>query len=164
MKTLIPMLGALGLMAATAMPAMGAERVIVTQEQAPRAELGLEAGFPSGLTGKYWINDKDAVQGGVSFLFPTDAFVMHADYLVHTPSLTDPSDEFKLPLYIGVGGRLISFHHGDTAIGPRVPIGVEAIMKDVPISVFGEVAPALEVGSGPAVVTADASVGARVIF
>ena len=77
------------------------------------------------------------------------------------------SPDIAIPFYVGLGGRFIQFDRNDTALGPRIPIGVTALMKELPLSVFAEIAPAIEFeqqDNRDTTFTADAAVGARITF
>jgi hypothetical protein len=119
--------------------------------------LGLMLGNPTGLSGKLYLGGKPfALQGGIGFIDDDfdrgddDGFhlfvdaVWHPVILANTPSLT-------LPLYFGVGGRIIDDDDDygcgnnvctddDTYIGVRVPVGILLDFKRVPLDVFFELA------------------------
>ena len=139
-------------------------RVVIDRDEEGMVEAGFQAGFPTGLSFKYWIERRNALQAGLAWQTAAGGWVANLDYLSHSESLVREAD-VKVPAYIGVGGRFIQFEDpDDTAFGPRIPIGVTAILQDVPISVFAEIAPAAEFGQGEPVFTADAAVGARLVF
>ena len=144
--------------------AQGVSTTVKTYPETPTAEIGFEAGFPTGITAKFWTSPLTAVQVGAARQFSTTGYMLTADYLWHSASLAPDDRTVRMPLYIGAGARYINFDHGGSAIGPRVPIGVEAMLRDVPLAFYGELAPALEVGSGSPTFTADADVGARITF
>jgi hypothetical protein len=53
----------------------------------------------------------------------------------------------KLPLYVGVGGRLkIKNNKGndDNRFGIRVPLGIVYMLESAPVDVFLEIAPILD--------------------
>lgn len=106
-------------------------------------EAGLVLGEPTGASLKYWLNDTVAVDGVLGWsLSDADDWEMHSDVLWHKFELFRVS-EGKLPVYIGVGGR-VKFRNGeDNQVGVRVPVGVSYLFKDVPVDIFLEVAPIL---------------------
>jgi len=166
MKGIVVALGAWGLVSMAAVPARAQGMTTVTPYQTPSFEVGVQAGFPTGFTGKVWLDERSAVDAGVAWGLGTGEFLMYGDFLAHTRSLTYEPEELsniRLPLYVGIGPRLIRYPDGTVAVGPRVPVGIEAIFKQVPVSLFGEIAPAGEFGRTP-IFTADAEVGARVWF
>lgn len=164
-KILASLLG-IGVLALAA-PAFAQDRVVIfdTDRDGPTAEIGLMTGYPTGITGKAWLDYNNAIGVGLGFVPATDSFIGNVDYLIHTDSLV--GDSARMPFYIGLGLRGINYDDdgSDFAIGPRMPIGVTALFEQLPISLFAEIAPALEFdGDGNTVITADASIGGRVWF
>lgn len=154
--------------AAWALPAGAQEtRVVIEREDEQIVEVGVVAGFPSGVSAKYWMNRTIGFQGAAAWNPATEGLNGSMDALYHTESVSNVA-EVALPLYAGLGARIIEYDQGaensEWAVGPRVPIGVEAILRDLPVAFFAEVAPAVETGRGDPDLTADAAVGARVIF
>jgi hypothetical protein len=154
--------------AAWALPAAAQEtRVEIEREDDQLVEVGIVAGFPSGVSAKYWLNRTAAVQGAAAWNPGTNGLNGTIDALYHTASFAN-DEEISLPLYAGLGARIVEYDNdgndSEWAIGPRVPIGVEAILRDLPVAFFAEIAPAVEAGRGDPDLTADAAVGARVIF
>lgn len=131
---------------------------------APPIEAGVQLGAPSGASFKVWLDPRSAVDLGVARNFWSPSYVMNGDYLLHSRSLLRNADFARLPVYVGVGGRVVRFDDGTVQVGPRVPVGVEAMLTEMPLTFYAEVAPALEVGGGDTVITADADFGARVVF
>jgi len=109
---------------------------------------GIYLGEPVGATVKYWLNDTMALDGaaGLSSHSHSTLYV-HGDVLWHKFNLFDISPApGRLPLYFGVGGLVRLRDHGrrDT-LGVRVPIGVSYIFDNLPIDVFAEIGPAIDV-------------------
>lgn len=153
---------------AWAVPAAAQDsRVVIDREDEQMLEAGVIAGFPTGVSAKYWLDRRAAIQGAAAWSPGTGGLIGSVDALMHTKSLSS-EEEISLPLYAGIGARVVEYDentdNGEWAVGPRIPIGVEAILRDLPVAFFAEVAPALEVGRGDPDVTGDAAVGARVIF
>ena len=151
-----------------AVPAAAQEsRVVIEREDEQMVEFGVIAGFPTGVTGKIWLDRKAAVQGAAAWNPGTGGLIGSVDALMHTASLSNEA-EISLPLYAGLGARVVEYDensaNGEWAVGPRIPVGVEAILRDLPVAFFAEIAPAVEVGRGDPDLTGDAAVGARVIF
>lgn len=114
--------------------------------------LGFMLGGPTGFTGKYWIGPDTAIDFGIGgyagFRFHR-ALQIHADWLIHPVNLV-AHEAFDLPLYFGIGGRLL-FHEfddpnnnriddDDVHLGVRGPVGISMIFNEVPIEVFFELA------------------------
>jgi hypothetical protein len=118
--------------------------------------LGGIVGEPTGGSAKYWISETSAIDAaiGLQFEHRNDHFCdnsdrrfdrcddhysranLHADYLWHF----DPFqvNEGRLPLYVGLGARLLTPY---AEFGLRFPIGIEYLLKPIPLGIFAEVAP-----------------------
>ncbi len=123
--------------------------------------LGLEFGSPFGLTGKYFLNDTNALQFGLGWY---NGYYRHyhgvhvyGDYLWHPISLVSAS-AFELPLFVGVGLQFNSFEDRDFdrrddyddgfAFGVRVPVGIAFDFNEIPLDVFIQLVPSLNFYSG----------------
>ena len=114
---------------------------------AERGPFGLGAifGAPTGISAKYFLDESHAVDGAIAWdLSGDNDFHIHADYLYHNYSLITV-EKGELPVYFGVGGRLKIRDNKDDEFGIRFPIGLAYAFADVPIDVFAEVAPILDV-------------------
>lgn len=107
--------------------------------------LGIILGSPTGLAGKLYLNRQNAIDFAVGEAFVEhDGLHIHVDYLWH-PVMLANDEAFSLPLYFGIGGRLLDHDHGrndddDIHLGPRVPLGILFDFKRVPIDIFLEIA------------------------
>jgi hypothetical protein len=102
--------------------------------------VGAVFGEPTGISGKYWVSQQNAIDGALAWSFRGDGFFhIHADYLWHYPDAIRSSERF--PLYVGIGG-LIRF---DTParLGVRLPLGIAWWPRGIPLDVFLEIAPGL---------------------
>lgn len=150
---------------AWALPAAAQSRVEVQEPGENLIEVGVSAGFPTGLSAKYWLDGRRALGAGLAWNPSADGLMINGDYLMHTRQSMIESDAMHVPVYAGVGGRIAQYGNDEGAVvGPRVPVGVTAVMEELPFSVFAEIAPVLEFGRGDPDVTADAAVGARLVF
>jgi len=105
--------------------------------------VGLIVGEPTGISGKYWTGSTTAFDAALAWSFVDEnAFQIHADYLFHNIRLITVS-EGKLPFYYGIGARLKTAN--DIKIGVRVPLGLAYLFQNVPIDIFVEVVPILDV-------------------
>ncbi|MCW9708749.1 hypothetical protein J6I44_17955 [Aliifodinibius sp. 1BSP15-2V2] len=102
--------------------------------------IGVMVGEPTGLSLKSWLGGNNAFDVGLAWSLNRDAVHVHADYLWHNFNLFDEVDEGSLPLYYGIGGRVI-LADDDAVIGARVPVGLNYLFEDAPIGLFMEVAP-----------------------
>ncbi len=107
--------------------------------------LGVMAGDPNGLSAKYWTGERTAFDAAAAWSYwgrGGAALHLHGDFLFHQFEwLKVPSGE--LPVYIGVGARL-KLVPENMRLGVRVPLGVEYIFAEIPVGLFLEVAPGMD--------------------
>ena len=112
--------------------------------------LGVELGYPTGLTGKYFLQQDRALQFGLGYVRhwrDRDGGHIYFDYLFHPVSLVS-NPTFELPFYFGFGGRAWNVDYYDgrydgydgTVFGVRVPLGVSFDFNNVPIDIFVQLA------------------------
>lgn len=105
-------------------------------------ELGIIIGEPTGISAKLWTGEKTAVDGAIAWsLGEGNDMHIHADFLVHDFSLINVSSG-QLPLYYGIGGRVRI--NGDARLGARIPVGLSYLLESLPMDIFLEVVPVLD--------------------
>jgi hypothetical protein len=124
--------------------------------------VGVMVGAPTGLSAKYHLTAPLAIAGGIGFSDEwrghDDGVHLHMDVLWHPVTLlTNPT--MALPLYIGVGGRILDhdrrywdndgrfYYYGDddTHVGIRAPFGLVMDFQRIPLDVFFELALVMDV-------------------
>jgi hypothetical protein len=106
---------------------------------------GVMIGEPTGISLKYWLSENSAVDGVVGWSFDHDPdFHVHADYLYHLFDLI-PVEVNRLPLYFGGGVRYKLRDGKDDLFGFRGVVGVSYLFDDLPIDIFVEAGPILDV-------------------
>jgi hypothetical protein len=114
-----------------------------------RFELGVMVGEPSGISGKYWLNQYDAIDAAAGWSFTDDVIDLAVDYQRHFYLLDIEKGE--LPFYIGLGAGLQlgnkedDDNDDDAFFGFRIPVGLTYLFEEAPLSIFAEVAPIIEV-------------------
>jgi hypothetical protein len=107
--------------------------------------LGIMFGEPTGISFKGWISERSAIDGGLGWSFVNEGTIhIHADYLYHFYNVFETP---RLPLYLGIGGRIKmknTEHNTDTRVGIRIPFGISYQFEEVPVDVFLEIAPVLD--------------------
>ena len=104
--------------------------------------MGLILGEPTGLSAKLWTSGDNAFDFAAAWSFKGDGnLLLQADYVWHFFELM-PVPSGKLPLYIGIGGRVVLAD--DPSFGIRVPIGIDYLFADAPIDIFLELVPILD--------------------
>jgi hypothetical protein len=119
---------------------LAAARPVAAAEN--RLALGIMVGEPTGISGKYWLGPDRAVDGGASWSVSHDnAFDLHADYLFHDFGVFE-IDSGYLPLYYGVGGRLLMDHRN--RVGLRLPVGLSFLTDTRRVEFFMEAVPTMD--------------------
>lgn len=104
--------------------------------------MGIVLGEPTGLSAKLWTSSDNAFDFAAAWSFRGDGnLLLQADYVWHFFNLM-PVSSGKLPLYIGIGGRVILAD--DPEFGVRIPVGIDYLFADAPIDVFLEIVPILD--------------------
>lgn len=108
-------------------------------------ELGVYLGQPSGLSAKYYINQKNAIDGIAAWGFGVAGagyMVIAVDYLFNFPNVVKIEKE-TFPLYVGPGAIMNINLGGTITLGARVPFGALYIFRGAPIEISLEVVPVL---------------------
>ncbi|HKS35718.1 MAG TPA: hypothetical protein VJW76_00910 [Verrucomicrobiae bacterium] len=110
-----------------------------------RFGVGLMLGEPIGASLKYRLDDHFAIDGGVGVsLRGEDNLHLHSDVLYHFTDVISVS-RGSLPIYFGGGVRYKFRDNRDDLFGFRIPAGIAYLFEDIPVDVFFEVAPVLDV-------------------
>jgi hypothetical protein len=106
-------------------------------------EAGIILGEPTGFSMKFWTTWNTGLDIGLAWSFGDNGHVhLHADYLFHNFNVFE-IDEGDLPVYFGIGGR-VRLEDDDSRVGLRIPIGMEYILADTPLSFFFELVPIVD--------------------
>lgn len=125
--------------------------------------LGIIVGEPTGVSFKQWTGRAHAVDAAAAWSFVDEgALHVHADYLWHWFDRVDEVEGGRLPLYVGLGGR-IKFGEDDELIGVRIPFGADFLLDDAPVDIFLEIVPILDLAPETEV-QINAALGARFWF
>jgi hypothetical protein len=126
--------------------------------------VGIILGEPSGLSGKYWLNNTNALDFGLGFSFTNfnnSRVQLSCDYLWNKYNLLNSTE--KLVVYYGPGVKLLIGGNNDPKLGLRGVAGIGWFAKNAPIDVFFELAPVLYLIPGT-VFKFDGGIGARYFF
>lgn len=118
----------------------------IGRAEAEGVGFGIIIGEPTGLSAKFWLGGDAAVDAAAAWSLwrRVERLHFHADFLWHSFDLLKVSPG-KLPLYYGLGGRVIlGSDEDDTRVGMRVPVGLEYLFDGPPIGLFLEVVPILD--------------------
>jgi hypothetical protein len=126
--------------------------------------IGIILGEPSGLSGKYWLNNTNALDFGLGFSFTNfnnSKIQLSCDYLWNNYDFFKTSE--KLIIYYGPGIKILTGGSNDAKLGIRGVAGVGWFIKDAPIDMFFEVAPVIYMIPGT-IFKIDVGIGARYFF
>ena len=105
--------------------------------------IGVIIGEPTGITGKYMIDNNSGIDAGVGWETSGDNELhIYGDYLFHLYDVIEVP-KGKLPIYFGGGARWVSRENKDDKLGLRIPIGVEYLFEGVSLGAFVELVPVL---------------------
>ncbi|KMQ51071.1 hypothetical protein CHISP_1994 [Chitinispirillum alkaliphilum] len=111
-------------------------------QDVPTYEFGVIVGQPTGVSAKYWVGSRTAFDAAAAWsLWNNGSLELHATYLYH-PLFLDV-DTGELPVYVGLGPAF--YLRDDLAIGARFPFGISYLFDELPLSLFLEIAPVVEV-------------------
>ena len=103
--------------------------------------IGIMIGEPTGISYKIWQNKTIAWAGGVAWALGQQwKLHLHADYLFHNYNF-HLTKEIKIITHLGLGGK---FKIEESAIGIRVPLGLNYIFANAPLDCFFEIVPILD--------------------
>jgi hypothetical protein len=113
----------------------------VSTSQAPaRIGVGIVAGEPSGFSLKWWLDESTAVDAVTGWSLDEGNFYAHCDYLWHRV-IEDTELGGSVPLYYGIGARLLLRDPEDSKAGVRIPIGLDYLFDNGRFDIFIEIAP-----------------------
>lgn len=105
--------------------------------------VGVILGEPTGLSVKKWTSRTTAIDAAAAWSLVGNSYIhFHVDALVHSFNMVDVQSG-KLPLYIGVGGRILLA--SDPRVGVRIPFGAAYHLHSAPFEFFVEIAPTLDI-------------------
>lgn len=114
----------------------------LTLSQSRGFGLGIVLGEPTGLSAKLWTGSSNAFDFAAAWSFKGDGqLLLQADYVWHSFDLIRVSSG-RLPLYYGIGGRVI--FADDPLVGIRIPLGLNYQFASAPIDIFAEIVPILD--------------------
>ncbi len=122
--------------------------------------VGFIAGNPSGLSGKIWLGETNALDLTLGLNVLENWLALNADYLWHEFGLI-PVPQGKLPVFYGMGVWAALANHG--GIGVRGVVGIEYLFPNAPLDAFFEICPGISVLPGTHF-GADVGLGMRYFF
>lgn len=125
--------------------------------------VGLKLGEPTGLTLKYWLNTRNALDFtlGAAVFNSNSRVNINVNYLYHYDNVIKTREDVSL--FLGFGARLVSKKHGNSSFGIRGVGGVAWYSDKYPIEVFLEAAPVFRLFPTTGI-DFDMAIGARYYF
>jgi hypothetical protein len=109
------------------------------------AGIGFIVGEPTGLDAKFFMNNEHALEFGLAWsLSDENDLHLQGDYLWHRYGLIQLQNADEMPLFFGVGGRVILRENVDDVVGIRFPIGLAYMFTNYPFDIFAEIVPILD--------------------
>lgn len=127
-------------------------------QKAGDAGIGVILGNPTGVTGKLWLDDKQAVDLGVGY---SSELTVYGDYLWHGWGVLPQPSQGKLPVYLGLGAQVRTFR--DAEFGIRTVAGLAYWLPRHPVEIFVEIVPVFRLTRSNSV-GLDAGLGLRYYF
>ena len=135
--------------------------------------VGIVLGDPSAISGKYWLDNKKAIDMGLGWDSGSN-LLFFGDYLLHFPEwLSNVRHNTKLLPYVGIGGLIKIYSDDNERIRDnddnsmrltfRIPVGIEWLPREFPIGLFAELVPGLRIYPNTST-DFGAGVGARFYF
>lgn len=112
--------------------------------------LGIILGEPTGFSAKAWTSKDNAFDFALAWSFNNyhhndnhndGSILLQADYVWHFFNAITVS-KGKLPIYVGIGARVVLAD--DASFGIRIPVGIDYLFADAPIDIFLELVPIMD--------------------
>ena len=129
----------------TLLALMLATGLVSAQGAAGRSNgVGIILGEPTGFSYKHHIDRTNALALGAAWSFSGSThFHLQGDYLWHRYDLIQVKSG-QLPVYFGLGGRVEFREDKDDLWGLRIPFGLDYYFAGVPLDIFVELVPVLQ--------------------
>lgn len=124
---------------------------------------GIKLGEPSGVTLKYWLNQRNAVDFTLGFtLFNSiNRTNININYLYHYYNVVKTKED--IVLFVGFGARILTREHRNSTFGVRGIGGASMNLETYPIELFIEAAPVFRLFPTTGL-DYDMAIGARYYF
>jgi hypothetical protein len=128
-----------------AIAAIAGAAVPAAAQDTKHAGIGFIVGEPTGLDAKFFMNNEHALEFGLAWsLSGENEMHLQGDYLWHRYGLIDLQNADEMPLFFGVGGRVVLIEDFDDVVGIRFPVGLAYMFTNYPFDIFAEIVPILD--------------------
>jgi hypothetical protein len=108
--------------------------------------IGFIVGEPTGIDAKLFLNNDRALEFAAAWsLSGNNDFHLQGDYLFHRYGLIDTENQDEMPLYFGIGARMILIENVDDVVGIRFPVGLAYMFANYPFDIFFAIVPILDI-------------------
>ena len=115
---------------------------VVMVSAQPILGFGIIAGQPTGLTAKLWLSPRTSLDGAIAWSFlEGGAIYAHTDFQYYS-FRRGVFGRGGFGVYAGIGARYLFARI--FSLGVRVPVGLVYVFRNVPMDIFLEAAPTLE--------------------
>jgi hypothetical protein len=122
-----------------------ATAVGTTSAQEKNVGLGFIIGEPTGIDAKFNLTQVHALEFALAWsLSDENDLHIQGDYLWHKYDVIKLDNSDKMPLFFGVGGRIVLRENVDDIVGVRFPVGLDYIFTNYPFDIFVEIVPILD--------------------
>jgi len=107
--------------------------------------IGVIFGDPTGINFKYHIDPTNAIDAAAAWSLSGNKHLhLQADYLFHNYNPIKVS-KGRLPVYYGIGGRVVLREDKKDLWGIRIPLGLDYYFSGAPFDIFAAIVPVIEV-------------------
>lgn len=107
--------------------------------------LGFIIGEPTGIDVKINLTKIHALEFALAWsLSDENDLHIQGDYLWHKYDVIKLNNSDEMPLFFGIGGRIILREDVDDVVGVRFPVGLDYIFANYPFDIFVEIVPILD--------------------
>ena len=109
------------------------------------AGVGFIVGEPTGIDAKFFLENEHALEFAAAWsLSGENDLHLQGDYLFHRYGLFDLQNQDDMPLYFGIGGRVVLRENVDDVVGIRFPVGLAYMFANYPFDIFACIVPILD--------------------
>lgn len=121
-----------------------------TAQAGGETQLGVIVGSLTGISAKQRLSSGNAIVGALAYSFDgRNGISLHGDYIIDPARTFNIGEVSPLNLYYGLGLRVSDIDNGSdrdkVRVGVRAPIGLNYVISNPDIEVFGELVPVLDV-------------------
>jgi len=122
-----------------------ASAIPAVAQDTKHAGIGFIVGEPTGLDAKFFLNNENALEFGLAWsISDNEEMHLQGDYLWHRYDLIKLNNADEMPLFFGVGARIVLIDHFDDVVGIRFPVGLAYMFTNYPFDIFFELVPILD--------------------